>query len=82
MFVPRLGPVIIFFFIRNTINLFYKLKRSRRTLVRVYSWLGKSPGCVVEVHGPGSDFCYWLNTLDYLMLVVVVAVSILRFGSQ
>ncbi|RVW26468.1 hypothetical protein CK203_093932 [Vitis vinifera] len=49
--------------------------------VRVLSWLGQMPGCVVEMHGPGFDSCRWLNALNYLhaSLGSVVA-SLLAFS--
>ena len=38
-------------------------------------------GYVVEAHGLGFDSYYWLNALDYPVLVVVDVVSTLKFDS-
>lgn len=34
-----------------------------------------SAGVCGEVHGHGSDSCHWLNTLDYLVVVVAGAMT-------
>lgn len=49
--------------------------------IRMPSWLGWRPGCIVEAHSPGFDFYSWLNALDYSVLVVVDTVITSKFGS-